>query len=187
MALVSPNGTTAGGAFFDTFLSNGSTDVLFWVQGVEGAAGFVTITASAAGFGDGTGTAEVVPAGLRISSLVSTIGATDPSDPFTVQGGLPNGSGGLSTLQSVRAGSGGILVTITNSNSLVAQLVTSSGGAQSRGVLIAENQPSSPSSVPSGGIEFDPLESGEGDTTVEATSPGIQTTTAGIVTVTVIP
>ena len=36
LALVSPNNTTAGTPFINAFVSNGSTSVSFFVQGVEG-------------------------------------------------------------------------------------------------------------------------------------------------------
>jgi len=185
---VSPNGTTAGTAFFDTFVPSGSTTVSYYVQGVEGTTGTVTITGSAPGFVDGTGTVQVVPSGLEVINLAATIGATAANDPFQVRVGIPNASGtALSLAQSVRAGGGDLLVTVTNSNDRAGQLYTRSGGAQSRGVLIREGSSVSAATLDGGGIEFDPLETGGGDTTVEAASPGLLTTLAGRVLVTVTP
>jgi hypothetical protein len=188
VALVSPNGTTAGTAFFDTFVPNGSTTVYYYVQGVEGTTGTVTITGSAPGFTDGTGTVQVVQSGLEIINLAATIGATAANDPFQVRVGIPNASGtALSLVQSVRVGGGDFLVTVTNSNGQAGQLLTLSGGAQSLGVLIREGSSVSATTLATGGIEFDPLETGGGNTTVEATSPGLLTTLAGRVSVTVSP
>ena len=186
VALVSPNGTTAGTAYFDTFVPNGSTTVSYYVQGIEGTTGTVIISGSAPGFTDGTGTVQVVQSGLEIINLAATIGATAANDPFQVRVGVPNASGtALSFVQSVRVGGGNLLVTVTNSNDLAGQLLTLSGGAQSRGVLIPEGSSISAGTLVGGGIEFDPLETGGGDTTVEAASPGLLTTLAGRVSVTV--
>jgi hypothetical protein len=192
LALVSPDATTPGTSFFDVFVPNGSTDVSYYVQGVENAIGAVTITAHQVGdvviFGFGTqGNLEVVEPGLQIVGLETSIGAIDPSDPFTVQVGLPDVHGNfLTRIQEVRAGLT-LVANVTNSNAAIAQLVTLSGGAQARSVQIAAVQSTSPHSVAEGGIELDALETGDGDTLVEATIPGFLTTLAGRVTVTVTP
>src|SRR5262249_22383716 len=62
VALVAPNTTTAGAASIDVAVANGVTSLSFVVQGVETAPtpATVVITASAAGFTNGTTAVTVV-------------------------------------------------------------------------------------------------------------------------------
>ena len=71
VALVAPNATTAGTAFIDVPVANGTTTVSFVVQGVEGQVGSVTVSASASGFtGTTSGIINVVtPAVSLLNSL----------------------------------------------------------------------------------------------------------------------
>ena len=55
VALVSPNATTPGTAFIDVPVADLNSGANYYLQGVEGATGTVTITASAPGFTSGTG------------------------------------------------------------------------------------------------------------------------------------
>ena len=48
--LVSPNATTVGTASVDIPVANGSTDATYYIHGIEGARGTVTLTATASGF-----------------------------------------------------------------------------------------------------------------------------------------
>ena len=141
----------------------------------------VTVTATATGFSPGTGTVTLVQPALRIEALPASIGATANQVPFYVRVGTSNASDtDLSAFQAVRAGLT-LTVTVTNSNQSAAQLVTLDGGAQTRTVTITTNQSNSPTSVASGGVAFDPLQSGT--TTVSASIPGFISTLAGSVTV----
>jgi antitoxin (DNA-binding transcriptional repressor) of toxin-antitoxin stability system len=185
VALVSPNASTVGTAFFDAVVANGSTQVSFVVHGVEGVTGSVTVTASAPGFTDGAGTATIVPPALRLVNLAATTTALSANDDFLVQIGLPNaGNASLSLLQAVRAGSA-VTATVSNSAATVGQLTTSAGSAQTRTVVIVAGQSASPASLAAGGVQFDPLAGGT--TQVSGSIPGFITTTAGNVTVTVTP
>jgi hypothetical protein len=191
VALVSPDATTPGTASFDVFVPNGSTSVPYYVHGVENTSGSAAIIArpvnTAVVMALLGGDLKVVEPGLQIVGLGTSIGATDPSDPFTVQVGIPDEFGNfLTQIQEVRAGLT-LVADVTNSNAEIAQLVTLSGGAQARSVHIAGGQSTSPQSVDEGGIELDALEAGAGDTLVEATIPGFLTTLAGRVTVTITP
>ena len=67
--LVSPNTTTAGTPFVDIPVANGSIDASFVIQGVEGAQGTVTLTATAPGFTQAQGTATVRGVGLQLAGL----------------------------------------------------------------------------------------------------------------------
>jgi antitoxin (DNA-binding transcriptional repressor) of toxin-antitoxin stability system len=179
--LLSANSTTAGTAFIDIPVNAGQTAFSYYIQGVEGTTGDVTVTASAPGFTNGSGIVHVVQPALQIENLGSTQSATGTSDVFYVRVGIPNGVGtALLQSQNVRAG-GALTVTVTNSNAAVAQLVTQAGGAQSRTVVIAAGVNTSPTTVAGGGIAFDPLQ--VGDTTVRASIPGFITTSAGIVAI----
>jgi hypothetical protein len=178
---ISSNATTPGTDFIDVFVADGATDVSYFVQGVESTTGTVTITASASGFVNGTGTGHVVQPGLQIENLGAIQSATATSDEFYVRVGIPNGVGtALVQSQDVRAG-GSLTVTLTNSNAAAAQLVTQAGGAQSRTVVIHAGVDTSPITVAIGGVAFDPLQ--VGNTTVTASIPGFLTTLAGSVAI----
>jgi len=183
LVLVSPNASTVGSAFIDVAVANGATDATFVVQGVTGARGTATITASAPAFTSTQGNVNVVAPALQIQSLGTTISATAPSDAFQVVVGIADSfNNTVSQPQAVAAGST-LVATVTNSAAGVAQLVTSAGGAQSRTVTIAAGASTSPATVAAGGIEFDPLAAGT--TTVVATIPDVVSTAAGSVAVTV--
>ena len=183
LLLVSPNATTVGAAFIDVPVANGSTDATYFVQGVADARGTATLTVTAPGFTSTQGNVNVVAPALQIESLASSISATAASDIFQVRVGIADSfNNTLTQSQAVAAGSS-LVATVTNSAAGVAQLVTAAGGAQSRTVTIPAGSSQSPATVASGGIEFDPLTAGV--TTVVATIPGVVTTAAGSVTVTV--
>ena len=183
LLLVSPNATTVGSAFIDVPVANGSIDASYFVQGVTNARGTAAVTVSAPGFTPTQGNVNVVAPALQIQSLSATIAATAASDVFQVTVGVADSfNNTVSQPQAVAAGSS-LVATVTNSAAGVAQLVTASGGAQSRSVTIAAGASSSPSTVAAGGIEFDPL--APGTTTVVATIPGVVSTAAASVTVTV--
>ena len=136
----------------------------------------VTIIASAPGFTDGTGTAEVVPPALSLSGITTPTTSFSANDPFVVSVGLPNATNtNLRLVQGARAG-GSLTASVTHSNASVAQLTTLAGSAQTRSVTFQPDFSSTPASLAGGGIEFDPLAGGL--TTVSATIPGFITTTA---------
>ncbi len=145
VALVSPDATTPGTAFIEVPVADGSYWFFYYIQGVEGATpGSVTLTASAPGFIDGTGTVNVVQPALLIYRLVTSIDTLDPDDPFQIGVGIPTaGNTSLSQWQAVRAGGSALTATITNSADTVGRLVTtaatgqdSDGGDCSRAVYL---------------------------------------------------
>ncbi len=198
IALVAPNATTPGTAFIDVLIADGATDASFYVQGLEGQVGSVTVSAVAPGFtGAATGTIEVVTAGYRITTLPSTIPATGETTVFVVEVGVPitDGTDLLSqfytgTSQAVRPG-GLLTATVTNSNATGAQLITASGGDQTWAVNILAGQSTTASSVGTGGIALDPLSgacSAVGcDTFVDANIPGLVKTLTATRTVQITP
>jgi hypothetical protein len=179
--LVSRNSTTVGTPFVDIPVANGSIDATFFIQGVEGAQGTVTLTATAPGFTQVQGTATVGDVGLQLGLTTSTT-TLSPDSPFNVSVGVLNAAGSFSTSQPLRPGAASLTVTVSHTNTAVAQLVTTSGTGQSRTVTIAAGQSSSPGSVAAGGVAFDPL--GGGTTTVSATATGFRPATPVTVTVT---
>lgn len=187
--LLSPNGTTPGAATLDLAVPNGQTVASFVVQGVETATPLpstVTITASAPGFTNGTSTATVVQPAFDLGGLPATATSLSVNTDFSVQIGIPNTSNtGLDELQAVRAGGTTKTVTVTNSNSVVAQLVAASGTGNNVTAQIPPGQSSSPTSVATGGVAFDPLSAGS--TTVSAGIPGFIPLSGAAKNVTVTP
>jgi hypothetical protein len=188
--LLSPDGASLGAATLTLMIPAGNLVSNFVVvQGLETTTAAalpaaVTLTASAPGFTNGSGTVMVVTPGVQLASLGSTITTLSPDMHFVVQVGIPNAiNSSLSQLQEVRGGSTPLTATVTNSTAAVAQLVTSSGAAQSRTVQIMPGQVQSPSTVIAGGIALDPLAAGT--TTVNTTIPGVVSTTAASKGVTV--
>jgi antitoxin (DNA-binding transcriptional repressor) of toxin-antitoxin stability system len=183
VALVSPNATTPGTGFIDVPVANQSASANYHLQGVEGATGTVTITASAPGFTDGTSSLTIVQPAIRLENLPSATTSLSADDTFWVRTGTATaGNTNLSQILSVRAG-GSLTVTLTNSNAAVARLTTTAGFGQTRTVTIGPNQSTSPTSVATGGVAFDPIAGGT--TTVSATAPGVIATTAASTQVTV--
>ena len=175
IALVSPNGSTAGSPFIEVPLANGQTSVNFFLQGI--AAGTTQITASAPSFSPESDPVDIVQPGLRLSGLISTLDTLDPDDVFTVQIGRPNSptNSTLNRLQAVRIGGPALTVTASNGTAAVGELVTSVLTGQLVTAQIQPGQSTTPGSVVSGGFAFSPL--GAGVTTVNATIPGFISTT----------
>jgi hypothetical protein len=185
VALVAPTATTPGTTAFDTTLTAPTTSFNYYVQGVEGATGSVTITATAPGFTDGSATAAVVAPAIEFLSLPTTTTAGAANIAFQVLIGAINiNNNGLSGEQAIRPGGNAATVTISNSNSATAQLVAGTTG-QLVTVNIDVGQSRSPSTVNTGGVAFDPLAAGT--TTVSVAAPGFTTLPGGSELVTVNP
>lgn len=183
IALVSPNTSTIGKRFFDTFVANGGTAVTFVVHGVEGALGTANITANATGFVGATRPVTIAQPALDIISLATSIDTIDPNDHFYVRVGLPNA--GLTSVigpQPLRAGSPGLDATIVSSSG-VGDLVTTALTGDSVLVHISAGSFLSPASVATGGVAFHPVAGGID--TVSASIPGFIATTGATFTVTV--
>jgi hypothetical protein len=184
--LVSPNATTAGAGSFTTNIANGTQFFTIWVQGVQGSTGTADLQVSAPGLTSGTAQVTVVTPGIEIHNLPSTTTTLSANTDFYLQVGLPCANQTqVCTVQHVRAGSGGMPVTVTTSDASVAQLVTPSGAGQERTVTIAENIYYSTGTAPFiYGIQLDPIAAGT--TTITATANDVTTmTTTGNRNVTV--
>jgi hypothetical protein len=190
LVLVSPDAATAGTSSIVVPMTNGATSFSFYVQGLENTGGTGVVTLSAPGFTSATVTVTVRPPGLEIVGLPATIGAGDASATgWYVQVGIPYpGDSFLWYGQSVRAGSPGFVVTLTNTDGDVAQLTSDEPAAAGQIV----SKPIEPGyyytqaavAGTSYGLLFDPL--GAGTTTVAVSAPGAITMTGtGVRTVAV--
>jgi hypothetical protein len=184
VALVSPNATTAGSDSIVITVNEPTTSVGFFVHGLEGQTGTVTISARADGFTDGSNTATIVQPALDISGLTLTTTAGAADDPFQVRVGTGT-SASLNALQEARAGGPGLTVTVTSSAPTVGQLVTAALTSGTVTVNIAAGSSVTPSTVAGGGVAFDAVAAGT--TTVSASISGFVTTANGARTVTVNP
>ncbi|MHC1725307.1 MAG: PKD domain-containing protein [Syntrophobacteraceae bacterium] len=167
--LVSPNATTAGTSFIDVFVPDGQTTFAFYVQGINGVTGNVTLTASNAAFADGTATVEVVPAVLQIMNLSTSTTAGAADDPFQVRTGYVH-SNGTSFRYAPVSPAGPIHVLLTSSNEAVGLLRTAAEYLSQVTVDVQPNTYDSPATVIAGGVAFDPLS--DGTTMVSASSIG---------------
>jgi hypothetical protein len=183
--LLAPDAATPGQPTLDVQVSINQSSFNYFVQGI--ATGTATVTASAPAYANGTTpTVNVVQPGFDILGLVTSISSQAGNDAFLVRLGAPNATNTtLSAEQSIRAGGSAVTATITTSSSTAAQLVTTATTGLQVSVLIAVGQARSPSTVVTGGVEFDPL--AQGTTTVSATIPSYVAMLAGSVIVNVTP
>lgn len=158
----------------------------FVVAGMEAASGDVDVIVRIPGFTD-----AIVPVRV-VRPVVDLVGvpaiATAGSDDRTlrVRVGTPNALGtALQTLQSVRAGSPGLAVTLTSSTPSAATVVTSGGTSGSAVVTIPARASASAAAVAGGGAALRPVAAGT--TTVTATTTAADAVPASSATVVVVP
>jgi hypothetical protein len=182
---LSTTETAAGAASVAVTVPQGQSSATFWIQGVESTTGTATITASAAGYTNGTASVTVVPAVLELLGVPTSLPAGGADDPFQVRVGAANAAGtAIQTEQAVRAGNA-LTATVTNGNAAAARLAFAGGPAQSGTVTIAVGQARSPGTAAAGGVALDPLAAGT--TTVSASAPRTTAGAAAAVSVTVNP
>ncbi len=184
--LIARNATSVGAAFQEFAIANGSTDANYYLQALEGASGTVQLTATATGFSSSTATVTIVTPAIRLESLSSSLNSLATNDDFIVRIGTADVAGtAFSTSQAIRFGGTPVTVSVALQSGTPAagQLVTSGGPANPAAVVIAPGQSSSPSTVATGGVAFDPLE--PGSATISATAPGVIATTSATQSVTV--
>jgi len=167
---LSTSATTAGGAGIDVPIADGDRYGYFYVQGVRGATGSATITATQALFTAGTATIAVVQPVLQINSLTTPTTTLAADDDFYVQAGVLNLAGSSIQQWQDVSGEGPLPVTFTSSNQAVGQMAKTGGTGASLTVNIPVNQYYTPSTKASGGMAFDALSGGS--TTVAASAVG---------------
>ena len=166
--LVAPDASTAGTPFIEIEFLDGIASRPYVLQGVAGATGSVTITASesASRFADATLSVRVVQPVLRLSGLVGTTTSLSVNDPFNVFTFSPNVSGtNVQQFQSLSAAEAPLTVTLTSSEPSVGVLMTDVSGAS---VMTELQFGGSQTNVPQ--PQFDPLTGGM--TIITATAPG---------------
>ena len=167
---LSTTATTAGSAGIDVPIANGQRYGYFYIQGVRGATGSATITATQTLFTTATTTITVVPPVLQINGLTTPTTTLAADDDFYVQAGVPNLAGtSIQQWQNV-SGEGPLPVTFTSSNAAVGQLATTTTAAAALTINIPVNQYYTPTTKASGGIAFDALTGGV--TTVSVSAAG---------------
>jgi hypothetical protein len=181
VALVSAFQFSGGQESVPVFIPEGTTAADYWVQGV--GIGTATFTATAENSLPAVSSVQIVQPAIQIENLPASIAATAARVPFIVSMGVATPDGTSLQERQSALGFNPLTFTVSNSSAGVAQLVTQAGAAQSRDVAIGFGEQATPSTLVAGGIEFDPVASGQ--TTVTVTRAGFLTTTAGSVTVTV--
>ena len=147
----------------DLFRSpTGQTSFTFWLQGVDWVTGTssaadVTITARATGFLDDTTRVTYVQPAVDLTLPATTTDLSANTD-FLARVGVPqSNNASVAVPQARRAGAAPLVVTVTNSNEVVAVLEQNGGinGAQELTALIAATQANTPSNT-TGGLESIP-------------------------------
>ncbi len=183
--LLSPNTATPGTASIRIGINAGATSFSFLIHGVDGQTGSVAVLGQFPGYTDGTGTGEVRPLAVDVSSLLTSTTALSIDDPFFIRSGYATaGNTGLATSQARRAGAAPLTITVTSSAPAVGPVKTTTDSGGTATVLIAAGQPNSPTTVATGGVAFDAQTAGV--TTIQATTPGAVpvNTASAVVTVT---
>jgi len=158
-------------AFIDVPVTNGQTDATFYLHGIDDTTGTVTITATVPSFYDGVTTVDVVVPCVQISSLPDSVDIAEGDVEFLTQVGIPEAdSSGVLEFQAVRAGGNPKVVTITSSDSSVAEFVTTPLTDDTVYVTIPTGTYQSAATVGGGGVAFHPLSNGM--TIVLAEIPG---------------
>ena len=177
--LLSTSSTTAGAGSISFTLANGQTGFTYWLQAVTGTGDVVPVTVSAPGFSSGTAAVTIVQPAIDLAGLPTSTTTLSPNINLAVRTGIatPTNSA-LTELQAVRIGAPALTATVTNSNPLVAQLISGAVTGQSVTVQIQPGQSQSPT-----GLAFDGI--GAGSTGVAASIPGFVGTTNAARTITV--
>jgi hypothetical protein len=183
-ALVSDGETAAGSSLIVIPVPDGVTNPQFYVQGVDGATGTATITASAEQFVGDDALATVVQPAVDIVQLGSLLDVGDLPDPFQVRVGVPSsGNSYVQFPQKRRGGVAPLVAAVTTTDTTAARLATMSMSGDSVTVEVAAGESLSPPDLPAGGVELQPV--AEGQTIVFASIPGFIQTGAAQKTVVV--
>ena len=183
--LLAPDQTTAGQQTIAIPVADGVQEVGFVVQGADTVTAPTTslLTVSAPGFSNGTATMTAVQAGIQLVGLQSGVFVLSPPNAVYASIGLPSGSG-LNPFNR-RAGAGPLTVTFTTPADGVGALVKAGKPAgTTQTAQIAEGAYTTPVTLNSGGVAFQPLSTGT--TTVSVSAPGVvaMPNATGAVTVT---
>jgi uncharacterized repeat protein (TIGR01451 family) len=170
VALVAPNGTTAGTAFVDFPLTNGTGSFSYYIQGVEGATGAVPIQATAPGFLQDTTSVVVEQPAVTLAGLGTSYTSLNTDQQFYAYVGISDIYYGGVNQQNIRTGGTPLTVTISSSDTTKGALVKTAGTDDTVTVTIPVGSYNSPTSVAAGGVALDFRAAGT--TTVRASIPG---------------
>jgi hypothetical protein len=171
LLLLAPNSTTEGTATLEIPLNDGSTGFSYWIQGMPGATGTATVTATAPGFASQETTHAVVAPFIDIPSLTGSTTTLSPDINFQGRIGIPNaGETAMSVELSLRPGADPVVVTATSSTPGVARLVTSTTTGGQVTATIPPGSARTPTNVGAGGMAVDPLTAGS--TTIAVSASG---------------
>jgi hypothetical protein len=180
--LVASSGTSTGDTTVQVSIPASATDSnAFWVQGLENVVAACQLQATAlTGYLPGSGGTDIVRPALRISGLLASQIYSGANDNFNVQiGTAKSDQSDLEVVQAARWGGPGFDFTIWHSNPPVADLTSTIPPSPAEQVTGRINPASSISAE--GQLQFDPV--AEGGTSVSASHPSFNTTTAGTVSV----
>ncbi len=188
--LVAPNATSTGQPSINFTLPNGTTFQTFYVQALEGRVTdtvTATITVSATGFSNGTGTVNAIPPAIDLQGLPGTTTTLSPSNAVYVRAGTPNAANtALTQVQNVRFGGTPKVATFTTPSNGFGELLkaaTAPGLTQTATIPANGTLYYTPTDTTSGGVAFHPLLAG--GTTVSATIPDFISTTQATRSITV--
>jgi len=179
--VVSSSGTAVGGSSVAVTVGTSSNvSDYFWIQALE--KGVCQLQLDAPGYVTAFDYVDLVTPAIALYSLPTSIYYTASNAPFSVIIGIPTAdNSGLAAVQQVRPGGSTFTISVHNSNSAAAQLVSPLPPSPAQTVTIGI----SPGSFLSdSGLQFDPL--AVGTTTVNASASTVQSTTAATGTVSVI-
>ncbi len=185
---LSRTATEVGTRSITVHLNNGQTSIPYYVHALENTTGSSTVTLTGEGLTGDSHTVDVVQPVVEILNLVASMNTLSGADSDVyAQTGITHPSynnAQLWQVQSVRAGSPGFEVTLTNSNSAVARLRSDEPAATGgqTGQVVRKTIPAGvyyTQAIATGttyGLAFEPL--GTGTTTVTVTAPGAVTMTS---------
>lgn len=183
VCVVAINEATAGSTTLNVNVSKGRSMQKFALQGLLEGDCAVSISTTDPNYAGSTLEMPIVQPGLRIRDLDPTTTGASANDGFFIDVGVPNDDlKNLKYLQTVRPGSGGLLVNACSSNTGAAVILgTATADPKCKSAII----PVSDSGTPKNALQLDPvfIGSGQATTVVTASAPGHLTTDQGSVDV----
>ncbi len=161
--VISPDATTVGAAAVEIPVLASRSNFSFYMQGRgEGSA---SVSVSGVGYTGNSIDRTVVKPSIRLDTRDGVFGNLRSSVDFLepnlrVIARLAPSASRFVASQAVAPGTGGIEVTVSNSESAVAELVRAGASGQELTVTIPEGELESPSALEDGGLQLRPLGAG---------------------------
>ena len=169
LALISNDAGVAGSAFIDVFIPHGQRTHDFMLQGVNPHhTGTVTINASAPFFHEGLLDIAIVTPALAIDNLAAEISKFSADDEFSVRTGVPNQDNTGVLNQAVSIAAGDLTLNLSSSHPLAGQITSELSAGMEIQTTIAAGYSLTPLSLTTGGVAFDPLDTGKTTVSVHA-------------------